>query len=246
MILRRFMKHITDQNWFAVGLDMIVVITGIFFGMQLTDWNEERNNRVLESSYYQQLILDLKADQEITRYAINENSTNHAHGQLFYQALTEDDFQISDPNKFAESVLLSRYHTSSIINRQTYEELTNTGNLRLLVDVDLKREIVGYYQGNLMLRQWDMTQSILHASYVELAAKLISPEVTSKLTYEVEVKISDEEARKILETAHTLPNLKGLLTTMINRNLRSIRSDERKTKRIQNLIELLEKKLEDS
>ena len=26
MILRRFMKHVTAQNWFAVGLDVIVVI----------------------------------------------------------------------------------------------------------------------------------------------------------------------------------------------------------------------------
>lgn len=42
MILRRFMKHVTDQNWFAVGLDVIVVITGIFLGMQVTERNEER------------------------------------------------------------------------------------------------------------------------------------------------------------------------------------------------------------
>ncbi len=33
MILRRFMTHVTEQNWFAVGLDAIVVITGIFLGM---------------------------------------------------------------------------------------------------------------------------------------------------------------------------------------------------------------------
>jgi len=44
MILRRFMKHVSDQNWFAVGLDVLVVITGIFLGMQVTDWNEDRAN----------------------------------------------------------------------------------------------------------------------------------------------------------------------------------------------------------
>lgn len=25
MILRRFMKHFSDQNWFAVGLDVLVI-----------------------------------------------------------------------------------------------------------------------------------------------------------------------------------------------------------------------------
>ena len=44
MILRRFTKHIAEQNWFAVGLDVLVVITGIFLGMQVTEWNENRNN----------------------------------------------------------------------------------------------------------------------------------------------------------------------------------------------------------
>ena len=44
MILRRFMKHVTDQNWFAVGLDVLVVITGIFLGMQVSEWNEGRKD----------------------------------------------------------------------------------------------------------------------------------------------------------------------------------------------------------
>ena len=42
MLLRRFVNHITDQNWFAVGLDVIIVISGIFIGMQLNEWNGKR------------------------------------------------------------------------------------------------------------------------------------------------------------------------------------------------------------
>ena len=38
MILRRFMQHVKEQNWFAVGLDVIVVIVGIFLGMQVQKW----------------------------------------------------------------------------------------------------------------------------------------------------------------------------------------------------------------
>ena len=44
MILRRFMKHVTDQNWLAVGLDVLVVIVGIFLGLQVQEWNEDRKN----------------------------------------------------------------------------------------------------------------------------------------------------------------------------------------------------------
>ena len=46
MILRRFTKHVIDQNWFAVGLDIIVVVVGIFLGMQVTEWNDDRKTKV--------------------------------------------------------------------------------------------------------------------------------------------------------------------------------------------------------
>jgi len=35
MILRSVMKHVRDQNWFAVGLDFDIVVAGVFTGMKL-------------------------------------------------------------------------------------------------------------------------------------------------------------------------------------------------------------------
>ena len=48
MLLRRFMHHVKDQNWFAVGLDVVVVIVGIFLGMQVTEWNDARKVKSLD------------------------------------------------------------------------------------------------------------------------------------------------------------------------------------------------------
>ncbi|MDG1437760.1 MAG: hypothetical protein P8P98_02200, partial [Emcibacteraceae bacterium] len=59
MILRRFMKHVTDQNWFAVGLDVVVVIVGIFLGMQVQAWYEDQKERALENIYVNQLHSEL-------------------------------------------------------------------------------------------------------------------------------------------------------------------------------------------
>ncbi|MBT5186020.1 MAG: hypothetical protein HOK50_08350 [Kordiimonadaceae bacterium] len=55
MILRRFMKHVTDQNWFAVVLDAIVVIVGIFLGLQGQAWYEDQTDRDLENEFLQRL-----------------------------------------------------------------------------------------------------------------------------------------------------------------------------------------------
>ncbi len=62
MILRKFMKHVRDQNWFAVTLDVIVVITGIFLGMQVTDWNEQHKEEIERKIKMKQVILAINKD----------------------------------------------------------------------------------------------------------------------------------------------------------------------------------------
>jgi hypothetical protein len=34
MILRRLTDHVKDQNWFAVGVDFVIVVIGVFIGIR--------------------------------------------------------------------------------------------------------------------------------------------------------------------------------------------------------------------
>lgn len=45
MILRRFTQHVNAQNWFAVGLDVLVVILGVYIGIYLGEVADERATR---------------------------------------------------------------------------------------------------------------------------------------------------------------------------------------------------------
>jgi hypothetical protein len=64
MLLRRMTQHVTDQNWFAVGLDFVIVVAGVFLGIQIGNWNADaalsRKAVVLE----RQLVFEL-ADEVI-------------------------------------------------------------------------------------------------------------------------------------------------------------------------------------
>ena len=42
MILRRVTEHVKAQNWFAVGIDFLIVVVGVFIGIQVANWNEAR------------------------------------------------------------------------------------------------------------------------------------------------------------------------------------------------------------
>ncbi len=48
MILRSLTRHVREQNWFAVGLDFLIVVVGVFIGIQVANWNAERLERQIE------------------------------------------------------------------------------------------------------------------------------------------------------------------------------------------------------
>ena len=51
MILRRFMKHVGSQNWFAVGLDVLVVIFGVYIGIYLGGVGKRTRNQNRRAGY---------------------------------------------------------------------------------------------------------------------------------------------------------------------------------------------------
>ncbi len=70
VILRRFTKHISEQNWFAVWIDLIVVVSGIFLGLQASEWNESREDVQWERAFYQDLNGDLERDLQDLRVGL--------------------------------------------------------------------------------------------------------------------------------------------------------------------------------
>jgi hypothetical protein len=60
MILRSLTKHVNNQNWFAVFLDFIIVVFGVFVGIQVANWNEAQTLHNKET----QLLIELKTEIE--------------------------------------------------------------------------------------------------------------------------------------------------------------------------------------
>jgi hypothetical protein len=39
------MKHVNAHNWFAVGVDFVIVVVGVVIGIEVANWNDVRNNK---------------------------------------------------------------------------------------------------------------------------------------------------------------------------------------------------------
>lgn len=68
MLLRRITEHVKAQNWTAVALDFVIVVVGVFIGIQVANWNEARADRVEERQLLTRLHDETKALLNIQRY----------------------------------------------------------------------------------------------------------------------------------------------------------------------------------
>ena len=73
MRLRSLTKHINDQNWFAVALDFLIVVVGVFVGLQVQQWALERQRQNSEGQYLVrlhgevELLIESRAHYDVTR-----------------------------------------------------------------------------------------------------------------------------------------------------------------------------------
>jgi len=59
MILRRITHHMKAQNWTAIGIEFVLVVAGVFFGIVAANWNEERLQRRQTAELLEQLDREL-------------------------------------------------------------------------------------------------------------------------------------------------------------------------------------------
>jgi hypothetical protein len=156
MILRRVMKHVRDQNWFAVAIDFLIVVTGVFIGIQVSNWNADRALHERERVYLEQLLIDLDSDRATGERGIRSANRTDAAAELLL-ALLEGD---SESESVGDAELLvaiefAGYAHLPIGNRTSYDEMISTGGLALLRNPELKRALGEYYSRTTGGRQWD-------------------------------------------------------------------------------------------
>jgi len=141
MILRRLSESIRKQDWFTVVLEILIVVIGIFIGLQADDWNRARLQQAEENEYLTRLAGDLRYSIVETKRQIDWTSGHAAQGPRIMASLDScllpDDVQ----SDFANGL----YHIGKIspvyLVRSTIDELRSTGKLALISNVELRRQI---------------------------------------------------------------------------------------------------------
>ena len=148
MIVSRFTQNIRKQNWFAVIVDVLVVIVGIFLGLQVTNWQADITEQKTAEKYLVRLSSDLQDDLQRMR-----------HTEQFWRIIknyTEQSLNyLEEPEKNTRTswnIVLGFFQASQIdpfqVNDITYNELQQAGQLSLLENHVLRQKLAEYYSFN--------------------------------------------------------------------------------------------------
>ena len=161
MILRRVVMRLKQQEWTAVVIEVAIVVLGVFIGIQVSNWNEDRKEHALEAVYLDRIAGDVRSDvAEIDRNPARVDTQDGGMNRVLRDATGRDlptGFESArgrvaveqvpaiadnDPNSpgFALFIL-----TTLDGNRSAYDTVINTGGIGAMRDAAMLRKVQGYY-----------------------------------------------------------------------------------------------------
>lgn len=144
MILRRVIVHFRKQEWTAIALDFLIVVIGVFVGIQVSNWNESRKDRRVEHAFLQRLHVETWELLAVTREEFR------AHRERVAPSVTANPVLFSQEPARPLTVRECEWIAGSHITRRStdelpvLEEMVATGQLILIEDQEVKEQLRKY------------------------------------------------------------------------------------------------------
>ncbi len=143
MILRKFMQHVKEQNWFAVGLDVIVVIVGIFLGLQVQAWYDTGVAKQEEQRIVSYMVADMEASQNYLEGVKLRIDDRIQLSDKLLNVLEVGELKPEDISDFEQAII--RHGRVEALD--AFLNSFNEENLSRIVDSKLRRTIDAYLSG---------------------------------------------------------------------------------------------------
>jgi hypothetical protein len=137
MLLRRVIEHVRDQNWTAVAIDFVIVMLGVFMGIQVQGAYQNKRDQQLVNDYlhwmHADVVLSISSTQNTKKF-ITKNLENLL---LVISSTAECSIAGDKKDTFANGL----FHMGKAIPAQfvngTLTELRASGRLLLLKNSEL-------------------------------------------------------------------------------------------------------------
>lgn len=150
MILRRIIDHFRKQEWTAIFLDFLIVVAGVFVGLQVNNWNEAAHNRRSETQYLSQLRGDLNRIEGEAAVQFDFERFHASLAGAVYDMIEHDNTEERGARINAGLSQLTMRRTLRA-ESPTFVDLQSSGDLEIISDAALRTDIIAYFATMLRL-----------------------------------------------------------------------------------------------
>ncbi len=145
MILRRMAEAFRKRDWFTVLVEIMIVVMGVFLGLQVDNWNQARQDRAREAIYLERLHADVETALGTTLQLGDRVAARVADAERVSEAIYGRDPSVTEIDaQSCESI--GRLHIFYVEGYAlpTLEELIATGQFDLIRDQRLLQALSEY------------------------------------------------------------------------------------------------------
>jgi hypothetical protein len=190
LLLRRISTHLKEQNWFAVIAEFLIVVAGVFLGIQVSNWNagfqEQRDENLILQRLSEETD-DLLLAVANEKAALEERTALMMSAQpVIYSAeparsLTEDE---------CGAIALSHIYVLGSDELPILNEVLETGRFDRLKDGAIKRKLREYilFRDKVRSRHVERTNELyrlqnLHPDAISIAAVPLEEDYDGEWTW---------------------------------------------------------------
>jgi len=159
VILRRVIEHVKNQQWSAIGIDLVIVVVGVFIGIQVSNWNEGRRDQGRERAYLGRIAVELDESVLSIQRSIELTRERMALNQWLIDTVAKPELVRADPGRLIYAMTRGGYTFAPNVHGYTFEEIKSSGNLGIFSDPQLSLDLMAFYAEVQQKAQWNQVRS---------------------------------------------------------------------------------------
>ncbi len=223
MLLRRVIQHVRKQEWTAIWIDLVIVVVGVFIGIQVANWNAERETKQKSAIFTERLKADLREEAWAYEYLILYNKDILANAEKVL-AVMDGEAEMTD-EQFVISAYRASQYKYNVRQRAAYDEMISTGSIDLITDTTLRKTAIEIYTSKTFdeisadgqeseyreIFRKSVSKDVQHALLKQCGDRFVEPldyvKIIKSLDYECRLDVPAEKISTAAESLRSHPTI---------------------------------------
>jgi len=160
MILRRVVANLKQQQWMSVFIELAIVVLGVFIGLQVDNWNDDRRDRVDEQRYLVRMHADIVRAEGLSQRVRTRRLERLAPLKSASEAVFRRDGRSEISDEECRAIASSHFYNVNVLTSPAITELMSAGRMGIIGDADLRAALIDQRQSEEALHDYISIQFI--------------------------------------------------------------------------------------